>query len=351
LDLPAQWVTVGASVEAAVHEVLRGGHYILGPEVAALERAVAPRTACAHAIGVSSGSDALIAALMALDIGPGDEVVTTTMSFFATAGAIARLGARPVFADIDAQTFNLDPADALRRVTPRTRAIVPVDLFGCPADLARLSESGLPIIEDAAQAFGAPGLGRRARLTTLSFFPSKNLGCAGDAGMVLTDDPQLAERVRLLRAHGAKPKYVHHVIGGNFRIDTLQAAILLAKLPFFDEWNRRRRANAARYRELLAATPLTLPDDAEGHVWHHFVVRAPRRDALKAALHAAEIDSEVYYPRPLHLQPCFQHLEHRQGDFPRAEQAAEEVLALPVHADLSDAQLDHVVSTVRAFYA
>jgi dTDP-4-amino-4,6-dideoxygalactose transaminase len=348
LDLRAQHASVAEAVESAVRRVLESGQYILGDDVAALERELAGDVGLPHAVGVSSGTDALLASLWALGVGPGDEVVTTALSFFATAGAIARLGAKPVFADIEPDSLNLDAGAALDRVTPRTRAIIPVHLFGRPADVAPLQQAGLPIVEDAAQALGCPGLGRVGRLVTLSFFPSKNLGAAGDAGMVLTADAELADRVRLLRAHGSRPKYVHHVVGGNFRLDTLQAAILRAKRPFLVEWNARRRRHAARYRELLSKTPLILPEDAPGHVWHHFVVRAPKRDELRAHLQTREIESEVYYPRPLHLQPCFS--GYREGDLPEAERACREVLALPIHPQLDDAQLEHVAAAVEEFY-
>ena len=290
----------------------------------------------------------MLAALWALGIGPGDEVITTAMSFFATAGAVARLGATPVFADIDPATFNLDPASALARVTPRTRAIIPVHLFGRLADLGPLAAANVPIVEDAAQAVGAPGLGTGGNLVTLSFFPSKNLGAAGDAGMVLCDDAALADRVRLYRTHGSRPKYVHHVVGANLRMDTLQAAILRVKRPFLAALERDRRRHATLYRELLAGLPLVLPEDAPGHVWHHFVVRAPKRDELRAHLRAREIETEVYYPLPLHLQPCFP--GGKPGDMPEAERAAAEVLALPVHPDLAPAQLEWVAKAIREFY-
>ena len=342
LDLRAQHASIEGELEAAVKRVLASGQFILGPEVEALEAEIARDTGHAHAVGVSSGTDALLATLQALGIGAGDEVVTTAMSFFATAGAIARLGAKPVFADIGAD-FNLDPESALERVTARTRAFIPVHLFGRPADVESLKSAGLPIVEDAAQALGAP-LGR---IATLSFFPSKNLGAAGDAGMVVTADAELADRVRLLRAHGSRPKYVHHVVGGNFRLDALQAAILRAKRPHLAGWNAARRRNAGRYRELLAKTPLSLPEDCAGHVWHHFVVHAPRRDELRKHLQQREIETEVYYPRPLHLQPCF---SGKEGDLPRAEAAAREVLALPVHADLNDAQIAWVAESIVSFY-
>lgn len=348
LDLRAQYAAIGPEIEAAVIRVLASGHYIMGEDIAALEREVAEDHGLGHAIAVSSGTDALLAALWAIGVGPGDEVVTTAMSFFATAGCVARLGATPVFADIDPRTFNLDPASALARVTPRTKAFIPVHLFGQRAPLDDLAATGIPIIEDAAQAYGLLAMGTRGKLVTLSFFPSKNLGAAGDAGMVLAADAELADKVRLYRTHGSRPKYVHHVVGANLRMDTLQAAILRVKRHHVAAWNAKRRANAARYRELLAGTPLTLPDDAPDHVWHHFVVRAPRRDELRAALRSKEIDSEVYYPLPLHLQPCFP--GNKPGDLPEAERAAAEVLAIPVHADLADEQLAFVADAVRTFY-
>ncbi|NVB78318.1 MAG: DegT/DnrJ/EryC1/StrS family aminotransferase [Kofleriaceae bacterium] len=349
LDLQAQYAAIGPEIEAQVRRVLASGHYIMGEDVAALEREMAADANLPHAIAVSSGTDALLAALWALGIGPGDEVVTTAMSFFATAGAVARLGATPVFADIDPVTFNLSPASALARVTKRTKAIIPVHLFGRMADLAGLAPAKLPIIEDAAQAVGAPGLGEIGALVTLSFFPSKNLGAAGDAGMVLTRDAELADRTRLYRTHGSRPKYTHHVVGANLRMDTLQAAILRVKRPYLAGWNAKRRANALAYHELLAGTPLVLPHDEPGHVWHHFVVRAPRRDELRAFLREREIETEVYYPLPLHLQPCFP--GGKDGDLPESERAAREVLALPVHPDLSPAQLEWVGTSVREFYA
>lgn len=348
LDLRAQYAVVGAEIEAAVHRVLASGHYIMGEDVAALEREVAADHGLAHAIAVSSGTDALLAGLWTLGIGPGDEVVTTAMSFFATAGCVARLGGTPVFADIEARTFNLDPASAVARITSRTKAIIPVHLFGRRASLDELAATGLPIIEDAAQAYGVPGMGKRSAFVTLSFFPSKNLGAAGDAGMVLTDNAELADKIRLYRAHGSRPKYMHHVVGANLRMDTLQAAILRVKRPYVNAWNAKRRANVARYRQLLAGTPLVLPEDQPEHVWHHFVVRAPKRDELQAFLRGKEIDTEVYYPRPLHLQPCF--AGNTAGTLVEAERAAAEVLALPVHADLADEQLAFVAESVRAFY-
>jgi len=348
LDLRAQYALIGGEIEAAVRRVLESGHYIMGEDVGALEAELAADHKHAHAIAVSSGTDALLAALWALGVGPGDEVITTAMSFFATAGAVARLGGTPVFADIDPVTFNLDQTSAIARVTPRTKAIIPVHLFGRLADMDRLHASGIPIIEDAAQAVGSSGLGTGGKLVTLSFFPSKNLGAAGDAGMVICSATELADRVRLYRAHGSRPKYVHHVVGANLRMDTLQAAILRVKRPHLARWNEQRRANAATYRQLLAHTPLTLPSDAPGHVWHHFVVRAPKRDDLRAYLREREIETEVYYPLPLHLQPCFP--GGKEGDFPEAERASRDVLALPVHPDLAPDQLQYVAESVGSFY-
>lgn len=353
LDLRAQYASIGVAIETAVKRVLESGHYILGEDVAAFERELAAATGRKHAIGLSSGTDAILAALMGLDVQAGDEVVTTPLSFFATVGAIARLGARPVFADIEPTSFNLDARAALQKITPRTKAIIPVHLFGRACDLEPLRKCGVPIVEDAAQAIGLADLGRGSACATLSFFPSKNLGAAGDAGALVCDDAELADRVRLLRAHGSRPKYVHHILGGNFRIDTLQAAILRAKLPHLTAWNIARRKHAEHYLERLGDTPLRLPDAHAEHVWHHFVVRVGdgKRESLREHLKARQVETEVYYPMALHLQPCFKALGFKAGDMPEAERAANEVLALPVHPDLSTAQLDHVVSSVREFYA
>ena len=340
LDLAAQYAALKPEIDAAMQRVLADGRYILGKDVLAFEREMATDAGKRHAIGVSSGTDALTAALWAVGVGHGDEVITTAFSFFATAGCIARLGATPVFADIEAGTFNLDPHSALARVTARTKAIVPVHLFGRPA--TRL-EVGLPIVEDAAQAVGSSGLGD---LAAISFFPSKNLGAAGDAGMVLADDDGIAERVRLYRTHGQVARHVHAVPGANFRLDTLQAAILRVKRPHLAAWTERRRANAETYRTLLEGTPLVLPDDAPGHVWNQFVVRAPRRDELRAFLAGRNVETEIYYPTPLHRQPCFERME----SMPEAERAAREVLALPVHPQLVHEHLVYVADSIRAFF-
>ncbi len=349
-DLAKQHAALSGELQLAFARVLRSGRYILGEEVGAFEQELGRAAGVAHAVGVSSGTDALLAALIALGVGPGDEVVTTALSFFATAGAIVRLGAKPVFADVG-RDLCLDPEDALRRRTARTRAFLPVDLFGRRADLAPLAETGLPVVEDAAQAIGAPGLARRAAYAALSFFPTKNLGALGDAGALLTDDGDLAERARLVRAHGARPKYTHHLVGGNFRLDAVQAALLRVKLPHLARWNEARAQNAARYRAAFAGLgDLALPDDAPGHTWHQFVVRTARRDALRVHLAGRGVETEVYYPTPLHLQPCFERLGGRPGDCPNAEAACRDSLALPVHAELDEAQIDHVVSSVRSFF-
>ena len=349
LDLSAQNRPLRDATLAAIARVVDGGQFILGAEVEAFERELAAAVGAPHAIGVSSGTDALLVALMALGVGPGDEVVTTTYSFFATAGVIARLGATPVLCDIEPGSFNLDPRAAAAAVGPRTRAVLPVHLYGRPA--ARL-EVPVPVVEDAAQSIGASPLVGVA--SCLSFFPSKNLGAFGDAGAVLVADAGLAERIRLLRGHGARPKYHHALIGGNFRIDALQAAVLRVKLPHLAGWTAGRRANAERYRRLFADArlpdELRLPDDAPGHIYNQFVIRAPRRDALRAHLTRAGVGTEIYYPVPFHLQACFSGLGHREGAFPVAEAAARETLALPIYPELTEEQQAHVVAQIAGFY-
>jgi dTDP-4-amino-4,6-dideoxygalactose transaminase len=364
LDLGALHEPLAAELEAAARRVLASGSFILGAEVAAFEREAAAAFGAAHAVGVSSGTDALLVILTAAGVGPGDEVVTTPFSFFATAGAIARVGARPVFADVDVETLNLDGEAACARLGPRTRAVLVVHLFGRVAFDARLTaacaDAGVALLEDAAQAAGAYAVtggarrpvGSLGRAAALSFFPSKNLGACGDAGLVLTGDAALAERARSLRSHGARGKHHHVEIGGNFRLDEIQAAFLRAKLPHLPRWNERRRAIAARYRAALDGLPLALPPADPGCVWHQFVVRVPgRRDQLAAHLGARGVATAIYYPRPLHLQPALAWLGHRPGDFPRAEQAAREVLALPMHAQLTDEAVDRVSDAVRGFFA
>jgi dTDP-4-amino-4,6-dideoxygalactose transaminase len=335
-----------------------------GPEVEALERELASTLNIPHTIGVSSGTDALLMALMALNIGRGDEVITTTYSFFATAGAIARLGARPVLVDIDGGTFNIDAAAAVAAITSRTRAILPVHLFGQSADLEPLlapaARASIPIVEDAAQAIGAIYKGRPVgswgSVGCFSFFPSKNLGAFGDGGLVTSTDEALTRRLRLLRNHGMEPRYHHHLVGGNFRLDALQAAVLRVKLPHLAAWTAARQRNAARYRELFKAAGLAdvvrLPGEApeRTHVYNQFVIRVPNRDAVRAHLANRGIGTEVYYPVPFHLQACFADLGYQAGAFPEAEAAALDSLALPIYGELTDVQQSVVVSAVKAFF-
>jgi dTDP-4-amino-4,6-dideoxygalactose transaminase len=363
LDLQAQYAPLRDEILRAVTRVCDSQRFIMGPEVDALEVELSRLLGVSHAISVSSGTDALLLALMALGIKAGDEVVTTTFSFFATAGAIVRVGARPVLVDIDPVTFNIDPEQLAAAITPRTRAILPVHLFGLSADLDPIMEAarraGVPVIEDAAQAIGATyksrPVGGVGAFGCFSFFPSKNLGAFGDAGLLTTNDEALAARARLLRTHGMQPKYYHHLVGANFRMDALQAAVLRVKAPHLADWTRGRRANAARYRSLFASAGLggaiTLPEEPADrlHIFNQFVIRTPRRDALKAHLDVHGIGNEIYYPVPFHLQPCFADLGFHRGDFPHAERAADECLAIPVYSELTAAQQETVVSVVGEF--
>ncbi|HJZ85253.1 MAG TPA: DegT/DnrJ/EryC1/StrS family aminotransferase [Polyangia bacterium] len=351
LDLKAQYAHIRADVQAAVQRVLESQRFILGPEVEAFERELAAYCGAAHAVGVSSGTDALLVSLMALGIGPGDEVLTSPYSFFASAGVIARLHARPVFADIDPATFNLDPEAARRALTSRSRAVVLVHLFGQCAPLPDLGE--IPILEDAAQSIGARIGTRRAgtlgRAGCLSFFPSKNLGGYGDGGAVVTDDGALAEKIRALRTHGSLTKYHHPIVGGNFRLDALQAAVLRVKLPHLARWIEERRAHAAAYRAGLRGVGLPGEKSGHYHTYNQFVIRSPRRDALRDHLSAVGVESAIYYPVPLHLQPCFAELGHRPGSFPQAEAAARESLALPIYPELPAPARQAVCDAVNAF--
>ena len=364
LDLRAQYDPLRRELLDAVTRVCDSQRFIHGPEVEGLERELEAYLGAQHAIGMSSGTDALLAALMAVGVGHGDEVITPTYSFFATAGCVARLGARPVLVDIDPVTCNIDTAAAVAAITPRTRAIVPVHLFGQAADLMPLSNAAarhtLAIVEDAAQAIGARyhdhAVGTLGAIGCFSFFPSKNLGAFGDAGFVTTNDERLARELRLLRNHGMEPKYYHHLIGGNFRLDAIQAAVLRVKLPHLDSWTAGRQRNAQRYRALFDGAKLTgtvqLPVEAPGrtHIYNQFVVRVPERDRLKAHLEAAGIGTEVYYPVPFHLQKCFASLGHRAGEFPHAERAAAETIALPIYPELTEAQQATVVGEITRFY-
>jgi dTDP-4-amino-4,6-dideoxygalactose transaminase len=362
LDLTGQWHEIRDEVLAAITRVCDSQRFILGPEVESLERELAGAIGTRHAIGVSSGTDALLVALMALGIGPGDEVITSTYSFFATAGSIVRTGARPVLVDIDPVSYNLDPAAVRSAVTPRTRAIMPVHLYGQCADMDALTaiaaEAGVPVIEDAAQAIGSRSGHRQAGTMGLagcfSFFPSKNLGAFGDAGLVTTSDDAFAERVRLLRTHGAEQQYHHRVVGGNFRIDALQAAVLRVKAPRLAAWSAARRHNAARYRRLFQEAGLerrvVLPVEGpeQYHIYNQFVVRVPHRDRVKASLARRQVATAVYYPVPFHLQECFASLNYPLGAFPHAEAAAGETLALPIYGELTEAQLSYVVASMAA---
>ncbi len=362
LDLRAQYATLRDEIHTAMDRVIESQHFILGPEVEALEREVAAYSQCKYGIGVSSGTDALLVALMAIDIQPGDEVITTPYTFFATAGSIARLGARPVFVDIDPNTYNIDPDQIEENITPRTRVLMPVHLFGQMADMDPImdiaSRHGLCVIEDAAQAIGAEYKGRRAgsigHMGCFSFFPSKNLGGFGDGGMVVTNHPELAHKVDILRKHGAEPKYYHKVLGGNFRLDAMQAAVLRVKLKRLDQWTSGRQRNAAIYRRLFAEAgltelvlPLELPECR--HIYNQFVVRTARRDDLMKHLKAQQIGSEIYYPVPMHLQECFDRLSHSAGDFPASENAAKETVAIPIYPELTTEMLEAVACAIVQF--
>lgn len=363
LDLKEQYGAIRDEIRAAMDRICDSQQFILGPEVAALEEEIATFCHARCAIGVSSGTDALLITLMALGIGPGDQVITSPYSFFATAGVIARVGAEPVFVDIDPQTFNIDAESVATRMRPSTKAILPVHLFGRCANMPLLLQTatrhGIPLIEDAAQAIGATDTqghhaGTMGHVGCFSFFPSKNLGAFGDGGMVVTQDEELAARLRLLRVHGGEAKYYYRTIGGNFRLDALQAAVLRVKLKYLPAWTAARRQNAQRYRQYFAEEGLTsyvsCPEDTAGHIYNQFVVRCVERDRLQQFLREQGVATEVYYPHPLHLQECFQSLGHRQGDFPHAEAAARETLALPIYPELTNSQQQYVVQCCREFY-
>ena len=358
LDLRLQYSSIKSEIESAVAEVMTSQHFILGPKVEECEKAIATYSRCSCAIGVSSGSDALLVCLMAENIGAGDEVITTSYSFFATAGAIARLGATPVFVDIDPVTYNLDVSQVASAITSKTRAIIPVHLYGQVAEMDPLMavarEHNLIVIEDAAQAIGAEYKGRRAGSIgdygCFSFFPSKNLGGAGDGGMVVTNDAQRAEKVRCLRGHGAKPKYYHKIIGGNLRLDAIQAAVVSAKLPHLDDWTAGRQANARRYDQLLKKTGIGVPTVVTNrHIFNQYVIRNAERDDLQAFLKERGVGTEVYYPLPLHLQECFAYLGHKRGSFPQSEAAALETLAIPIHPELTRDQVEFVAECIEEF--
>jgi dTDP-4-amino-4,6-dideoxygalactose transaminase len=347
VDVKAQYAPLLDELKERIAEVLDSGRFILGPNVRAFEEEAAAYLGAEHAIGVANGTDALVIALDALDIGPGDEVICPTFTFYATAESIARRGAKPVFADIDARTMNIDPEDVRGRVTERTKAIIPVHLFGRPAALGELAELGIPIVEDAAQAFGAQGVGKTGVVSTYSFFPTKNLFALGDAGLVTTRDEELAERIRLLRFHGSKAKKDFALIGYNSRLDELQAAALRLFLPHVEEWNRLRREAAARYGELGLGEVCELPEDEPGHVYHVYVVRSPERDRIREHLAASEIASSAYYETPLHRQPALRPSAQAEAEFPETERASRENLALPLWAGIGADVQERVVSAVR----
>ncbi len=364
LDLKAQYREIREELTQAVLEVLESQRFIFGPEVEALEKEVAAFCGAPHAVGVSSGTDALLVTLMALGVGPGDEVVTSPFTFFATAGSIHRLGARPVFVDIRPETFNLDPDLLEGALTERTKAVLPVHLFGQCAEIDRIREitdpRGIPVVEDAAQAIGAAWKGKKAGTLgkggCFSFFPSKNLGGIGDGGMVVTTDEELARKVRLLRHHGQVDAYRHGFVGGNFRLDALQAAALRVKLRRLRDWSRARADHAAWYVRALEReglldhlAPPYVAAEAE-HVYNQFTLRARRRDALMEHLKKEGIGHAVYYPLPLHLQPCFAYLGYKEGDFPVAERASREVISLPVYPELTRSQMERVVDVLKGFY-
>lgn len=378
LDLKPQYRSLKNELDAAILRVSESQYFILGPEVKALEEATAAYCGCKFGIGISSGTDALLIALMALDIGAGDEVITSPYTFFATAGTIARVGARPVFVDIEPDTFNISPAEIERFIEnhcesrdgslvnrssgARVRALMPVHLYGQVADMTRIMEIArryrLAIIEDAAQAIGAEdAAGRRAcsmgDVGCLSFFPTKNLGAFGDAGMCVTNDAALAAKLMKLRVHGMEPKYYHELIGGNFRLDEIQAAVLNVKLPHLDSWSAARARNAAFYDAAFKragvgdaiSTPSPAPAGAR-HIYNQYCIRARRRDELRKHLAAHDVGAEIYYPLPLHMQQCFAYLGHKPEDFPVSLRAAHETLALPIYPELSEQQLEYVVTTV-----
>jgi dTDP-4-amino-4,6-dideoxygalactose transaminase len=381
LDLKPQYQALRREIQAALERVCASQQFILGPAVKELEERIAAYSHCRYGIGVSSGTDALLIALMALGIGVGDEVITPTYTFFATGGTIARTGARPLFCDIDPHTFNVAPqavrafidqhCEAVegglrnRRTGGRVKALMPVHLYGQVADMEPLMEIArahrLAVIEDAAQSIGAhDAAGRRActfgDIGCLSFFPTKNLGAFGDAGMVVTNDAALAERLDVLRVHGGKPKYHHQIIGGNFRLDELQAAVLNVKLPHLDDWTAARQRNAAYYNRAFAGQRLgdALETPRAGplarHIYNQYVVRVRERDRLREHLAEQGVGTEIYYPVPLHLQACFAYLGHRAGEFPESERAARETLALPIYPELTEEQLQYVVDSIASFY-
>ena len=360
LDLKAQYATIRDEVTQAISEVCESQAFALGPAVAEFEKNVAAYCNSKHAIGVSSGTDALLVSLMALGVKPGDEVITTPFSFFATAGCIVRIGAKPVFVDVDPDSYNIDPSGIEDKITEKTRAIIPVHLFGQLARMEAIAEiaerHNLAVIEDAAQAIGASRNGTLAGnfgdCGCFSFYPTKNLGGFGDGGLVTTNSDSLADKIRTLRDHGQKPRYFYKVIGGNFRLDGIQGAVLNVKLKYLDEWNDKRRQNAALYDSLFTGSLVGTPAIDSGNVgiYHQYTVTVPERDELQRYLTDNDIGSAVFYPKPLHLQDCFEQLGYKEGDMPVAERLCKEVLSLPVYPELSREEIEYVAGTVLKFY-
>ena len=364
LDLKAQYAAIRDEIDTAVREVFESQYFILGPKVKEFEEDVSSYSGTTHAIGCASGSDALLLALLALDTGPGDEVITSPYTFFSTASAISRLGAKPVFCDIKPDTYNINPDNIESLITEKTRAIIPVHLYGLVAEMDSINSiaqtHNITVIEDAAQAIGAESpagkAGSLGDIGCFSFFPSKNLGGAGDGGMVVTDNGGLAEKLRILRVHGSKPKYYHSVIGVNSRLDALQAAVLQVKLKHLDDWSEGRRANARTYNRLFAEKDLTdrvitpVIPDGYAHIFNQYIIRVKDRDALREFLKNRNIGTEIYYPVPLHLQECFSYLGYNKGDMPVSEESAKTTLALPVYPELTDEMQEYVVDTIARFY-
>ncbi len=359
LDLVAQFNAIRDEVMPAIERVCESQRFIGGPEVTGCEEEIARYCDCKVGIGMTSGTDALLCGMMGLGIGPGDEVIVPSFTFFATAGCVARLGATPVFVDIDPATFNVTAAIIEKAITPKTKLIIPVHLFGQLAEMdaimAMANARGIPVMEDSAQSIGATHNGRKAcsigRLGTLSFFPSKNLGAFGDAGMIVTNDLELGERLRILREHGSKPKYYHKWIGGNFRLDAMQAAVLRIKLRHLEAWSKKRQENARRYDALFAGSKVVTPKIAQGNVsiYNQYCIRVSNRDQLREHLTSEGIGNEVYYPVPLHMQECFKHLGSKPGDLPISEKAAQEVLAIPIYPELTEAQQQRIAETILTF--
>lgn len=360
LDLKAQYVTIKSEVRGAIDEVLDSQFFVGGPALSRLEEQIAAYSDVKFGIGVSSGTDALLCAMLAMGIGPGDEVITTPFTFFSTGGCVSRLGAKLVFVDIDPETYNIDPAKIAPAITDKTKLIVPVHLFGQVADMDPILEVAgardLFVMEDAAQAIGAVYKERKActfgHVNGISFYPSKNLGAFGDGGMVLTNDQELADKCRILRVHGGKPKYYHAVIGGNFRLDSMQAAILSVKLRHLDKWSQKRRENAARYDEYFAGSKVGTPKISSDcvSIYNQYCIRVPDRDGLKKHLAECEVGTDIYYPVPLHLQQCFKDLGYKEGDLPVSERAAKEVLAIPIFPELTVEQQRYVADRVLEYY-